>query len=126
MGNEALYKIGKTKVFFKAGTLADLEDLRDEALAVVICKVQARARGKLMRVEFLAMLARVRAARCIQNNIRKFIGFRDWGWWLLFTKVKPLLKNAEAEAEAKAKEAEMMEKKAESARARKRTQEIES
>merc|ERR1712142_840682 len=110
--SDSLYKIGKTKVFFKAGTLADLEDLRDEALAVVICKVQARARGKLMRIEFLAMLARVRAARCIQNNIRKFLQFRDWGWWLLFTKVKPLLKNAEAEAEAKAKEAEMMEKMA--------------
>merc|ERR1712212_1448969 len=39
-------------------------------------------------------------------------GFRDWSWWLFFTKVKPLLKNAEAEAEAKAKEAEMMEKMA--------------
>merc|ERR1712050_351693 len=71
-----------------------------------------RARGKLMRIEFIAMLARVRAARCIQKNIRKFLGFRDWSWWNLFTKVKPLLKNAEAEAEAKAKEAEMMEKMA--------------
>merc|ERR1712042_279361 len=110
--NEALYKIGHTKVFFKAGTLADLEDLRDEILAVIITKLQARARGKLMRVEFLAMLARVRAARCIQNNIRKSLQFRDWGWWLLFTKVKPLLKNAEAEAEAQQKEAEMMEKMA--------------
>merc|ERR1712142_362322 len=110
--NEALYKIGKTKVFFKAGTLADLEDLRDEFLAIIITKLQARARGKMMRIEFLAMLARVRAARCIQNNIRKFLQFRDWGWWLLFTKVKPLLKNAEAEAEAQQKEAEMMEKMA--------------
>merc|ERR1712050_585986 len=110
--NEALYKIGHTKVFFKAGTLADLEDLRDEILAVIITKLQARARGKLMRIEFLAMLARVRAARCIQKNIRKFLGFRDWGWWKFYTMVKPLLKNAEAEAEAKAKEAEMMEKMA--------------
>merc|ERR1712168_1652117 len=109
---EQLYRIGKTKVFFKAGTLADLEEKRDEFLAVIITKLQARARGKLMRVEFLAMLARVRAARCIQNNVRKFLGFRDWSWWLFFTKVKPLLKNAEAEAEAKAKEAEMMEKMA--------------
>merc|ERR1719283_225982 len=108
----ALYKIGHTKVFFKAGTLADLEDIRDEILAVIMTKLQARARGKLMRVEFLAMLARVRAARCIQTNIRKFLGFRDWSWWNLFTKVKPLLKNAEAEAEAKAKEAEMLEKMA--------------
>merc|ERR1712142_76443 len=105
---EPLYRIGKTKVFFKAGTLADLEEKRDEFLAVIITKLQARARGKLMRVEFLAMLARVRAARCIQTNIRKFLGFRDWSWWLFFTKVKPLLKNAEAEAEAKEKDAEML------------------
>merc|ERR1712036_216036 len=96
----ALYKIGHTKVFFKAGTLADLEDIRDEILAVIISKIQARARGKLMRVEFLAMLARVRAARCIPNNIRKFLGFRDWGWRKFYTMVKPLLKNAEAELEA--------------------------
>merc|ERR1719209_568596 len=108
----ALYKIGKTKVFFKAGTLADLEDIRDEILAVIMTKLQARARGKLMRVEFLAMLARVRAARCIQTNIRKFLGFRDWPWWLLFTQVKPLLRNKEEEEAAKKKEAEMLEKMA--------------
>merc|ERR1719334_2577692 len=109
---EPLYRIGKTKVFFKAGTLADLEEKRDEFLAVIITKLQARARGKLMRIEFLAMLARVRAARTIQNNIRKFLGFRDWGWWKLFTCVKPLLKNKEEEEAAKKKEAEMLEKMA--------------
>merc|ERR1712136_601370 len=109
---EPLYRIGKTKAFFKAGTLADLEKKRDEFLAVIITKLQARARGKLMRVEFLAMLARVRAARTIQNNIRKFLGFRDWGWWKLFTCVKPLLRNKEEEEAAKKKEAEMLEKMA--------------
>merc|ERR1719277_2440725 len=107
---QELYKIGKTKVFFKAGTLANMEERRDEALAVVISKVQARARGKLMRVEFQKMLVKVRAARCIQKNIRKFLGFRDWGWWNFFTRVKPLLKNAKAEEEAKKREADMMEK----------------
>merc|ERR1712042_378445 len=110
--DEAKYKIGNTKVFFKAGTLADLEDIRDEILAVIMTKLQARARGKLMRVEFLAMLARVRAARTIQTNIRKFLGFRDWPWWLLFTQVKPLLRNKEEEEAAKKKEAEMLEKMA--------------
>jgi len=107
-----LFKIGKSKVFFKAGTLADLEEMRDNVLAVIISKIQARARGKLMRVEFQKMLIRVRATKCIQSNIRKFLQFRDWGWWLLFTRVKPLLKNAQAEEEAKKKEAEMMEKMA--------------
>merc|ERR1712055_340334 len=51
-----LYKIGHTKVFFKAGILADLEDYRDAALGVIFTKLQARARGKLMRIEFQVML----------------------------------------------------------------------
>merc|ERR1712142_716106 len=107
-----LFKIGKTKVFFKAGTLADLEEMRDNVLGVIISKIQARARGKLMREEFQKMLVKVRAARTIQNNIRKFLGFRDWPWWLLFTQVKPLLRNKEEEEAAKKKEAEMLEKMA--------------
>ena len=61
---------------------------------------------------FFAYLSYRRAARVIQTNIRKYLQFRDWGWWLLFTKVKPLLRNAEEEAEAKAKEAEMLERMA--------------
>merc|ERR1712098_996015 len=74
--------------------------------------IQARARGKLMRIEFLKMYERIKAARVIQTNIRKFLGFRDWPWWLLFTQVKPLLRNKEEEEAAKKKEAEMLEKMA--------------
>ena len=46
------------QIFFKAGVLADLEDKRDEILAVIMTKMQSRARGKLMRIEFQKMLER--------------------------------------------------------------------
>ena len=46
-----------------------------------------------------------RAAKCIQRNIRKFVQFRDWHWWKLYTKVKPLLNVVKAEDELKAKDA---------------------
>merc|ERR1712202_27081 len=75
----------------------------------IMTKLQARARGKLMRVEFQKMYQRVRASRCIQRNIRKFCQFRDWNWWKLLTKVKPLLNTVKAEDELKAKAAEMAE-----------------
>merc|ERR1719427_1500442 len=101
----ALYKIGHTKIFFKAGVLADLEDRRDDLLAIIIKKLQAKARGKLMRIEFKKMIDRHRAAMCIQRNIRKFVQFRDWHWWKLYTKVKPLLNTVKAEDELKAKDA---------------------
>jgi len=46
------------QIFFKAGVLADLEDKRDEILAAIMTKMQSKARGKLMRIEFQKMLER--------------------------------------------------------------------
>uniref|UniRef100_UPI00398EFFA2 myosin-16-like n=1 Tax=Pristiophorus japonicus TaxID=55135 RepID=UPI00398EFFA2 len=101
------YKIGYTKVFFRAGVLAKLEDFRDERLAKIMSMIQARARGMLMRVEFKKMLDRRMALIVIQRNIRKFLQLRFWGWWKLYTKVKPLLNVARQEDEMKQKEEEL-------------------
>ncbi|KPP71628.1 myosin-6-like [Scleropages formosus] len=43
----------------------------------------------------------------IQRNVRKFLQLRYWGWWKLYTKVKPLLNVARQEDEMKAKEEEL-------------------
>jgi len=104
---EQFYRVGKTKVFFKAGILADMEDYRDAALGRIFTKLQARARGKLMRIEFKKMLEKFQAAQLIQHNIRKFLSFKDWEWWHLFAQVKPMLNVGKQEEELKAKDAEM-------------------
>lgn len=44
------------KVFFKAGLLGILEELRDQRLAKVLTLLQARSRGRLMRLEYQRML----------------------------------------------------------------------
>ena len=31
------------------------------------------------------------AIRCIQKNVRKFVGVRDWQWWRLLVKITPVL-----------------------------------
>ena len=46
------------KVFFKAGLIGLLEEMRDEKLAQLITRTQARCRGFLMRVEFKKMMER--------------------------------------------------------------------
>ena len=46
------------KVFFKAGLLGLLEEMRDEKLAQLITRTQARCRGFLMRVEYQRMVQR--------------------------------------------------------------------
>ncbi len=48
----------RRQIFFKAGMLGVLEDMRDERLTVIITKIQSRARGKQMRIEFQKMFER--------------------------------------------------------------------
>uniref|UniRef100_A0A3B4G0U5 Myosin motor domain-containing protein n=1 Tax=Pundamilia nyererei TaxID=303518 RepID=A0A3B4G0U5_9CICH len=70
------YKLGHTKVFFKAGLLGQLEEMRDDRLALIITGIQARSRGLLARVEFQKIVERSLccAAQC-QNRFAslKFI-----------------------------------------------------
>ncbi|XP_034567844.1 myosin-1B-like [Notolabrus celidotus] len=93
------YKFGHTKVFFKAGLLGALEEMRDERLAQVVTSTQALCRAFLVRVEFQKMMARKEAIYTIQYNFRSFMNVKHWPWMKLYFKLKPLLKSAEAEKE---------------------------
>lgn len=44
------------------------------------------------------------AAACVQRNVRKLMGIREWQWWRLYTKVKPLLNVQRTEEELRDKE----------------------
>ena len=101
------YRLGHSKVFFKAGVLGHLEDLRDETLAKVLTNFQAQARGYLMRRRYRKMQEQRLAMAVIQRNCRKHVFLRGWQWWRLFTKVKPLLNVAHTEEELKKKEGEV-------------------
>ncbi|XP_038519963.1 myosin-1 [Canis aureus] len=93
------YKFGHTKVFFKAGLLGLLEEMRDDKLAQLITRTQARCRGFLARVEYQKMVERRESIFCIQYNIRAFMNVKHWPWMKLYFKIKPLLKSAETEKE---------------------------
>ncbi|XP_062409615.1 myosin heavy chain, fast skeletal muscle-like [Sardina pilchardus] len=93
------YKFGHTKVFFKAGLLGTLEELRDEKLATLVTMTQALCRAYLMRREFVKMMERREAIYTIQYNIRSFMNVKTWPWMKVYYKIKPLLKSAETEKE---------------------------
>jgi len=44
-----LYRIGQSKIFFRAGVLAHLEEERDMRLTEIIAQFQAYARGWIAR-----------------------------------------------------------------------------
>uniref|UniRef100_A0A2K6U4W1 Myosin-7 n=1 Tax=Saimiri boliviensis boliviensis TaxID=39432 RepID=A0A2K6U4W1_SAIBB len=93
------YKFGHTKVFFKAGLLGLLEEMRDERLSRIITRIQAQSRGVLSRMEYKKLLERRDSLLIIQWNIRAFMGVKNWPWMKLYFKIKPLLKSAETEKE---------------------------
>ena len=95
--SEDNYKIGHTKVFFKAGMLGYLEELRDIAVAKVITMLQAYIRTYLVHRVFRKMIDKRFALSVLQRNCKAYLKLRNWDWWKLFAKVKPLLQNSKRE-----------------------------
>jgi len=50
------YRLGHSKVFFRAGVLGRLEDMRDEKLSKILTQLQAYARGFCMRRAYKKLL----------------------------------------------------------------------
>uniref|UniRef100_A0A8D3ARB6 Uncharacterized protein n=1 Tax=Scophthalmus maximus TaxID=52904 RepID=A0A8D3ARB6_SCOMX len=87
------------QVFFKAGLLGLLEEMRDERLAVLMTRIQAAARGYVTRLRLKEMSKKRESIFVVQYNIRSFMNVKNWPWMRLFFKIKPLLRSAEAEKE---------------------------
>ncbi|KAK4474731.1 hypothetical protein MN116_001856 [Schistosoma mekongi] len=86
-----VYCIGHSKIFFKVGVLAQLEEDRDIHLTNSIIKFQAYARGYLARRAKEQRIQNIQASKIIQRNCDAYLKLRNWAWWRLFTKVRPLL-----------------------------------
>ncbi|XP_032094388.1 unconventional myosin-XVIIIa-like, partial [Thamnophis elegans] len=99
------------QVFFRAGTLAKLEEERDTQLCRSITLFQAACRGFLARQHFKKRKIQDLAIRCVQKNIKKNKGVKDWPWWKLFTTVRPLIEVQLTEDQIRAKDEEIQQLK---------------
>ncbi|TRM59064.1 P-loop containing nucleoside triphosphate hydrolase protein [Schizophyllum amplum] len=106
--DEAIFKIGTSKIFFKAGVLAELEERRDLLLFDIFSRLQAASRRWTARRQMRKILNRAVAIRTIQRNARVYGELRDWPWWQLYTKVRPLLAATRNDEELRRKEAEIL------------------
>jgi myosin protein heavy chain len=102
-----LFRVGTSKIFFKAGVLADLEERRDALLFDVFSRLQAVARKFSARRQMKKVLNRAVAIRTIQRNARVYGELRDWPWWQLYTKVRPLLAATRNDEELRRKDVEL-------------------
>ncbi|XP_046352829.1 myosin heavy chain, non-muscle-like isoform X3 [Haliotis rufescens] len=102
-----LFRVGQSKIFFRAGVLAHLEEERDLKLTDIIIQFQSLARGLLARRNHMRRLQQINAIRVIQRNCAAYLKLRNWQWWRLFTKVKPLLQVTGQEEKQKVVEEEL-------------------
>lgn len=105
--DKSMFKIGTSKIFFKAGVLAELEERRDALLFDIFSRLQAVARMWTARRQMKKILNRAVAIRTIQRNARVYGELRDWPWWQLYTKVRPLLAATRNDEELRRKEMEL-------------------
>ncbi|XP_073399012.1 myosin-11 isoform X1 [Dendrobates tinctorius] len=103
-----LYRVGQSKIFFRTGVLAHLEEERDLKITDIIIAFQAQSRGYLARKAFAKRQQQLTAMKVIQRNCAAYLKLRNWQWWRLFTKVKPLLQVTRQEEEMQAKDEELV------------------
>merc|ERR1719402_879352 len=86
------FRLGHTKVFFRAGILGVMEEVREDKIGSVLAWLQAGARGKFSRLQFKKMQDQKLALYCCQRAIRNYYIGKTWLWWHIWVAIKPNLK----------------------------------
>lgn len=107
--DKSLFRVGLTKVFFRAGVLAELEEQRDALIREIISRFQSIARGFTQRRIAHKRLYRAEATRIIQRNFQVYLDLCENPWWRLLVKMKPLLGATRTSGEVKKRDQMIMQ-----------------
>ncbi|MAD25700.1 MAG: hypothetical protein CMO44_16190, partial [Verrucomicrobiales bacterium] len=86
------FRLGHTKVFFRAGILGYMEEVREDKIGSVLSWLQASARGKSSRMQFKKLQDQKLALYCCQRTIRAYMLSKTWKWLQIWLSIKPNLK----------------------------------
>jgi len=85
------YRLGHSLVFFRAGALAFLEECRDN----IVIKLLRMLQGEVFRTIKNKLYVKKRDQRELlivcQRQFRKFQQLRNWGWFVILQKTRPLI-----------------------------------
>merc|ERR1712106_332987 len=93
------YQLGHTKVFFRAGALAGLEEVRDGIVLKLVRFIQGQCYGHIKRKVYNVKHDQRELMKVCQRNFRKFQVLRSWGWFIIIQKTKPLIGQVNLEDE---------------------------
>merc|ERR1712212_524535 len=102
-----IYRLGHIMVFFRAGALAALEEARDNIVLKLVRYLQGEVYGRNRRKVYNQKKDQKDLMKVIQRNFRKFMSLRNWGWFIIIQKTKPLIGQINLEDELR-----MLEEKA--------------
>ena len=97
-------------MFFRAGVLGEVEEIRDDRLGKMVSWLQAWVRGWKSRRVYKKLQAQRVNLLVVQRNLRKYMNLRTWLWYGFWQQLKPKLNvGREAEIIAKLEEAALKE-----------------
>merc|ERR1719232_1408703 len=74
------YRLGHTKVFFRAGIAGKMEEFREDKIGSVLSWLQSGARGKASRMQFKKLQDQKLALYACQRAIRMYMTAKTWLW----------------------------------------------
>merc|ERR1719266_2669571 len=86
-------------VFFRAGALAALEEVRDNIVLKLVRWLQGECYGRVQRKVYQKKYDQRELMTVIQRNFRKYMTLRTWGWFIIIQKTKPLVGQCNPEQE---------------------------
>merc|ERR1711971_1117465 len=85
------YRLGHTLVFFRAGALAKLEEDRDELVLKWLRFMQGEVYRRIKNKRFEKRRDQRELIKVAQRNFRKYMQLRDWGWFVIIQKTRPMI-----------------------------------
>merc|ERR1719259_633456 len=85
------YRLGHTIVFFRAGALAFLEEMRDDLVMNMLRKLQGEIYLRVRGHEVRKKLDQRELLQVAQRQFRLFLKYRDWGWHLAVSNTRKLI-----------------------------------
>merc|ERR1712098_820006 len=84
------YRLGHTLVFFRAGALAFLEEMRDDIVLRLLRMLQGEIRLRYRSIEAKKRINQRELLVVCQRQFRKYMALREWGWFVIILKTRPL------------------------------------
>merc|ERR1711923_228413 len=85
------YRLGHTLVFFRAGALAGLEEARDDLVIKWVRFIQGEVFKRTRNAVYGKKRDQRELIKVAQRNFRKYMSMREWGWFVIIQKTRPLI-----------------------------------